>query len=111
MECPHLDKVIRQGQGGGGTAPSWTSLMDPSVKLECGECGASESVWICVTCGALNCGRYIKAHGLMHKVRDFKRSSSSKTSIYLSMLYAVGILKCLFSIKSFVFNILTIFNF
>ena len=71
MECPHLDRVIRQGQGGGGTVPSWPSLTDPSVKLECGECRATESVWICVTCSALNCGRYIKAHGLMHKVRIY----------------------------------------
>ena len=71
MECPHLDRVIRQGQGGGGTVPGWPSLTDPSVKLECGECRATESVWICVTCSALNCGRYIKAHGLMHKVRIY----------------------------------------
>ena len=29
-------------------------------------CGAKESVWICVTCGQLNCGRYVKAHALSH---------------------------------------------
>ena len=76
MECPHLDRVTRQAVSGGVTAPSWPSLTDPGVKLECGECGATESVWICVTCGALNCGRYIKAHGLMHKVRKIKGHNS-----------------------------------
>ena len=30
------------------------------------DCEATESIWICVTCGALNCGRYIKGHGLAH---------------------------------------------
>ena len=64
MECPHLERVTRQGQG----VPE-SLLARPGAKLECGECGATDSVWICVTCGALNCGRYIKAHGLMHKVR------------------------------------------
>ena len=29
-------------------------------------CAAKESVWICVTCGQLNCGRYVKAHALSH---------------------------------------------
>ena len=29
-------------------------------------CGAKESVWICVTCGKLLCGRYVKAHALSH---------------------------------------------
>ena len=29
-------------------------------------CGAKDSVWICVTCGQLNCGRYVKAHALAH---------------------------------------------
>lgn len=85
MECPHLDRVTRQGVSGGVTAPSWPSLTDPGVKLECGECGATESVWICVTCGALNCGRYIKAHGLMHKVinnkPDFTRAGCRKTKV------------------------------
>ena len=35
-------------------------------------CAAKESVWICVTCGQLNCGRYVKAHALSHydKVPD-----------------------------------------
>ena len=64
MECPHLERLAR---GGGPT--TFPCLQDPRTPLACAECGARESVWLCVTCGALNCGRYIQAHGLMHKVR------------------------------------------
>ena len=63
MECPHLERLAR---GGGPT--TFPCLQDPRTPLACAECGARESVWLCVTCGALNCGRYIQAHGLMHKV-------------------------------------------
>ena len=94
MECPHLDRVTRQAVSGVVTAPSWPSLTDPGVKLECGECGATESVWICVTCGALNCGRYIKAHGLMHKVRK----KGIMSILNLPEQQALKIQKCLFPI-------------
>ena len=30
------------------------------------ECDATDSIWICLTCGVYNCGRYVKAHGLAH---------------------------------------------
>ena len=30
------------------------------------ECDAKESIWICLTTGVLNCGRYVKAHALAH---------------------------------------------
>ena len=67
MECAHLERVCGNK---GNTGPSFACLMEPQIRdrFECGECGATESVWLCVTCGALNCGRYIQAHGLMHKV-------------------------------------------
>ena len=29
-------------------------------------CDSTESVWLCVSCGILSCGRYVKAHGLRH---------------------------------------------
>ena len=29
-------------------------------------CDSTESVWLCVSCGVLSCGRYVKAHGLRH---------------------------------------------
>ena len=65
MECGHLDRICGKN---GFQASNFPCLTDISSKLECGECGDTSSVWLCVSCGALNCGRYIKAHGLMHKV-------------------------------------------
>ncbi|GMH49054.1 hypothetical protein TrVE_jg4225 [Triparma verrucosa] len=33
---------------------------------ECGECGGRKSLWVCLTCGFLGCGRYESAHSLSH---------------------------------------------
>ena len=65
MECGHLERVVGKN---GFQASNFPSLTDLKSKLECGECGDTSSVWVCISCGALNCGRYIKAHGLLHKV-------------------------------------------
>ena len=66
MECGHLDRVCGKN---GFQSSNFPALTEMSARLECGECGDTSSVWLCLTCGALNCGRYIKAHGLMHKVQ------------------------------------------
>ena len=29
-------------------------------------CNTTESVWLCVSCGVLSCGRYVKACALRH---------------------------------------------
>ena len=60
-----MDRVVGKN---GFQASSFPSLTELKSKLECGECGDTSSVWVCISCGALNCGRYIKAHGLLHKV-------------------------------------------
>jgi len=49
-----------------GTDPIFTSL-ESSDSLRCSECGAKESVWLCITCGELSCGRYVQAHALKHQ--------------------------------------------
>ena len=61
MECPHLIK-------NGVQLDLITNLLAnfTSECIQCSVCNAKESVWICVITGALNCGRYIKAHGLAH---------------------------------------------
>jgi len=76
MECGHLDRVCKNGF----QASNFPVLTDPTTKLECGECGDTTSVWLCVSCGALNCGRYIKAHGLMHKEKNKGHSVCMDTS-------------------------------
>ena len=58
MECEHLDKVVCKG-------PSFPSL--DCAEYRCSVCHCTESIWICVSCGELSCGRYINAHALKHK--------------------------------------------
>ena len=62
MECPHLDKLC-------GRAGTVFPCLADGKRFRCGECGTEQSIWLCVTCGATNCGRYVAAHGLMHKVK------------------------------------------
>jgi hypothetical protein len=56
MECPHLEvgaeveAAARAGAGGG----------------KCGGCEATQGLWLCLTCGALNCGRYVAGHAKTH---------------------------------------------
>ncbi|KAL1917614.1 uncharacterized protein VTP21DRAFT_4007 [Calcarisporiella thermophila] len=44
-------------------------MLDEEEGVEqsvCGECGASESLWICLICGHVGCGRYQDAHAYAH---------------------------------------------
>lgn len=48
-------------------------LLFPGViKIECKyfefvvECSTSHSLWMCLTCGKVNCGRYVNGHALKH---------------------------------------------
>jgi len=34
--------------------------------VKCSVCSTTDSVWVCLTCGQLNCGRYVNAHALKH---------------------------------------------
>ena len=45
----------------GEKTPIWYLCFNISA-----ECDAKESIWICLTTGVLNCGRYVKAHALAH---------------------------------------------
>jgi ubiquitin carboxyl-terminal hydrolase 3 len=36
-------------------------------EFRCAVCHTTDSIWLCVTCGTLSCGRYVNAHGLKHK--------------------------------------------
>jgi len=58
MECPHIDKD--------GVKIDLKNLKNSVKAFQCSQCDAKDSVWICATCGVLNCGRYIKGHGLDH---------------------------------------------
>jgi len=60
MECEHLDKVTCKG-----ASPRFPSLESPEYR--CSVCHGTDSIWVCVSCGELSCGRYINAHALKHK--------------------------------------------
>lgn len=38
---------------------------------ECGVCGATENLWICLVCGNIGCGRYQEAHAYRHYKETF----------------------------------------
>ncbi|CAG8740333.1 11047_t:CDS:2, partial [Dentiscutata heterogama] len=44
-----------------------SNVIDPSLgQNECGVCGVTESLWICLICGNIGCGRYQEAHAYCH---------------------------------------------
>ncbi|CAB3359084.1 Hypothetical predicted protein [Cloeon dipterum] len=58
MECPHLDV------GAEVEAAARSSAAAGGGK--CDGCDATQSLWLCLTCGALNCGRYVAGHAKAH---------------------------------------------
>lgn len=40
--------------------------MDDGDSNECFVCGATDSLWICMVCGHIGCGRYQDAHAYDH---------------------------------------------
>lgn len=56
MNCPHFVE--------------YTSLaplpQTKDRKLQCSECATNHSLWMCLTCGQLSCGRYVNGHALKH---------------------------------------------
>jgi len=76
MECSHLEKLC----GKSGSGINFPCLQDLKNNFQCGECKEGSSIWICVTCGSLNCGRYVNAHGLKHKEKTKGHSVCMETS-------------------------------
>ncbi len=62
MECEHLERA-----GVRSSSPSFPCLQNMSEEFRCAVCHTTDSIWLCVTCGTLSCGRYVNAHGLKHK--------------------------------------------
>merc|ERR1719419_843576 len=61
MECSHLE------QSSPSNIDSLLSSLESSESFRCSECGTNECIWFCITCGVLNCGRYVKGHALKHQ--------------------------------------------
>ena len=39
---------------------------DNSVTLMCHDCGMTSTLWVCLTCGYIGCGRYTRKHAAQH---------------------------------------------
>lgn len=44
-------------------------IDDPDLDLECGECRITQSLWQCLICGYVGCGRYAGKHAYRHYER------------------------------------------
>ncbi|KAG1650828.1 Ubiquitin carboxyl-terminal hydrolase 3 [Nymphon striatum] len=73
MECPHLVdcvKISHPSSTKENENNKWTCagnaeiLMNVVKQLQL--CSTDESPWICLTCGMIQCGRYVNEHGKMH---------------------------------------------
>lgn len=73
MECPHLEWC------GKNTHFPFTTLQGSNADYKCSSCDSSHSIWICITCGVLNCGRYVNAHGLKHAEKNKKHIVNMET--------------------------------
>ncbi|CAI2180621.1 16156_t:CDS:2 [Funneliformis geosporum] len=50
-----------------GDSSQKRNYYDTSLEQnECGVCGATENLWICLVCGNIGCGRYQEAHAYCH---------------------------------------------
>jgi len=61
MECPHIE-----GCATVALEPVSSKLKNGETSLKCSACDTDESPWICLTCGIIHCGRYVKGHAKEH---------------------------------------------
>ncbi|ORY89969.1 hypothetical protein BCR43DRAFT_464733 [Syncephalastrum racemosum] len=59
--CLYSQKPVHEGPSTSGTSRSV-----PKADQACFACGSKESLWICMICGHIGCGRYQDAHAYDH---------------------------------------------
>ncbi|XP_063241292.1 BRCA1-associated protein [Bacillus rossius redtenbacheri] len=66
--CNHTFHSSCLAKWGDTTCPVCRFVQTPEVVAEngCMECYSSESLWICLICGHVGCGRYVKGHAYEH---------------------------------------------
>jgi len=47
-------------------SPQKNTIAKPSVCLTCHKCGMTTTLWVCLTCGTVGCGRYTLKHAADH---------------------------------------------
>ncbi|KAI9272428.1 hypothetical protein EDC94DRAFT_555087 [Helicostylum pulchrum] len=76
IQCHHASQCYCLNKWGENKCPvcryshkpvlSSKSVVKEEVVYECFECPSTESVWICMICGHIGCGRYQEAHAYDH---------------------------------------------
>ncbi|KAJ8907622.1 hypothetical protein NDN08_007732 [Rhodosorus marinus] len=70
--CGHSMHIHCLAQWGDNSCPVCRFGLEPSPESNtCQECEVSESLWMCLICGHVGCGRRVQQHALLH----FKRTS------------------------------------
>ena len=59
----YWDHHINHGIGLGGEAGD---VNDAGMSLYCQECSMHKTLWVCLTCGYVGCGRYSNRHSVQH---------------------------------------------
>jgi hypothetical protein len=49
-----------------GSPPRGNAMTMPPPSLACQQCGMTTTLWVCLTCGAVGCGRYTLKHAADH---------------------------------------------
>ncbi|KAK7865690.1 hypothetical protein R5R35_014505 [Gryllus longicercus] len=60
MECPHLTSSVKINND------PRQEKSDLTKEWQCAVCSTTESPWLCLHCGIVNCGRYVKGHAKEH---------------------------------------------
>ncbi|XP_064648474.1 ubiquitin carboxyl-terminal hydrolase 3-like [Lineus longissimus] len=81
MECPHLNESIVF------TAPSTKNGCPPSQWC-CSVCETDRSPWLCLTCGIVNCGRYVHGHAVQHFEKDHQHCVCLDCNSYAAYCYS-----------------------
>ncbi|XP_013382197.1 ubiquitin carboxyl-terminal hydrolase 3-like [Lingula anatina] len=81
MECIHLSENVKI------TAPPMKD-ENPPCQFHCSVCKTSKSPWLCLTCGAVHCGRYVNAHAKLHYEERQKHSVCMDCDSYAAFCYA-----------------------
>ncbi|EFX84242.1 hypothetical protein DAPPUDRAFT_47474 [Daphnia pulex] len=66
--CNHSFHGACLAKWGDTTCPVCRYLQSPEMAAEscCSECKSNESLWICLICGHVGCGRYVEGHAYHH---------------------------------------------
>eukprot|EP00163_Fabomonas_tropica_P026703 TRINITY_DN5013_c0_g2_i9.p1 TRINITY_DN5013_c0_g2~~TRINITY_DN5013_c0_g2_i9.p1 ORF type:complete len:580 (-),score=105.02 TRINITY_DN5013_c0_g2_i9:503-2242(-) len=66
IQCNHTFHCTCLSKWGDVTCPVCRYVQDPPSETSCEVCDSQDSLWICVVCGFVGCGRYSAGHAYAH---------------------------------------------